>query len=148
MEQPEFSDVVDLIRKDDPRYDRRAYFFLREALDYTVKAVRKAEKKAGKRRGTSHVSGQELLEGIRDFALKQFGPMTLFLFTEWGIRKCRDFGEMVYQLIEYGVFSKTDADQKEDFCELFTFREAFAKPFEPANRRPRRRVLNKTAEGN
>jgi uncharacterized repeat protein (TIGR04138 family) len=138
MEEIDYGEVVDAIRKGDPRYERRAYFFLRDALDHTVKAVRKAEAKAGKSRGTSHVTGQELVEGIRDYALQQFGPMTYHVLTQWGITRCGDFGEMVYQLIGHGVFSKTDADRKEDFAELYDFETAFVKPFLPKRTRPSR----------
>jgi uncharacterized repeat protein (TIGR04138 family) len=42
---------------------------------------------------------------------------------------------MVYQLIEQGVFSKTETDRKEDFAELYDFSTAFVKPFLPKRRR-------------
>lgn len=135
MDEPDFGEVVELIRKEDPRYERRAYFFLRDALDHTVTAVKKAEAKAEKPRGSSHVTGPELLEGIREYALGQFGPMAHLVLTNWGITRCGDFGEMVYQLIEYGVFSKTETDRKEDFSEVFDFESAFVKPFLPKQRR-------------
>jgi len=148
MEQLSFRDVVDLIRKDDPRYAKRAYFFLREALDYTVKKIRKAEREAGRRRASSHVTGQELLEGIRDYALRQYGPMAYLLLREWGINRCMDFGEMVYQLIDYGVFSKTESDRKEDFADIYTFEDAFLKPFEPKNKSRVAELLRETVESN
>ncbi len=135
MEEIDYGEVIDVIRKENPRYERRAYFFLRDALDHTVKAVRKAESKSGKSRGTSHVTGQELVEGIRDYALQQFGPMTYHVLKEWGITRCSDFGELVYLLIGQGVFSKTDSDRKEDFAELYDFETAFVKPFLPKSRR-------------
>lgn len=131
MDEIDFGDVVDAIRRENPRYERRAYFFLRDALDHTVNTVRKAELKAGRSRGTNHVTGQELVEGIRDYALAQFGPMAHHVLTQWGITRCGDFGEMVYQLIEHGVFSKTDTDRKEDFAELYDFDTAFIRPFLP-----------------
>ena len=135
MEELDFPSVVDLIRQEDPRYERRAYFFLRDALDHTVKTVQITEAKSGKPRGTRHVTGQELLEGIRDFALWLFGPMTYLVLTHWGLQRCGDFGEMVYQLIEFGVFSKTETDRKEDFAEVYAFEDAFVKPFVPKTRR-------------
>lgn len=135
MDELDFGSVVDLIRKEHPQYPRRAYFFLRDALDHTVNAIRKAEAKAGRPRETNHVSGQELLEGIRDYALQQFGPMAHLVFQQWGITRCGDFGEMVYLLIEFGVFSKTEADRKEDFAEIYAFEEVFVKPFQPRRRR-------------
>lgn len=135
MDEHDFGDVIHLIRKEDPRYERRAYFFLRDALDHTVSTIRKAEAKSAKKRESNHVTGQELLEGIRDYALAQYGPMAHLVLSNWGITRCGDFGEMVYQLIEHGVFSKTESDRKEDFAEIFDFRETFVKPFQPKKRR-------------
>lgn len=134
MDEIDYGEVVDAIRKDDPRYERRSYFFLRDALDHTVTSVRKAETKSGKSRGTNHVTGQELVEGIKNYALQQFGPMAYHVLTQWGITRCSDFGVMVYQLIAVGVFSKTDADRQEDFAELYDFETAFVKPFLPKRR--------------
>jgi uncharacterized repeat protein (TIGR04138 family) len=135
MDPLEYGSVVDLVRKEHPQYARAAYFFLRDALDHTVTTIRKAEAKSGTPRETNHVTGPELLEGIRDFALLQFGPMTHLVFTQWGVTRCGDFGEMVYQLIEFGVFSKTDTDRKEDFAEIYAFEDVFVKPFQPRRRR-------------
>lgn len=133
MEDLDFSEVIDLIRKEDNRYEKSAYFFLRSALDYTVKKVRKQHAVDPSR--SSHVTGQELLEGIRDYAIDQFGPLAYTVLQEWNVRRCSDFGEMVYNLIEFGVFSKTDEDRKEDFADIYSFEDAFMKPFQPARRR-------------
>ena len=92
----------------------------------TLKA--EAEGNGGQAR---HVSGPELLEGFRDFALEQFGPMASTLMTEWGVRKCQDVGDMVFHLIEEQVFGKQDSDCREDFSEIFDFEEALVKPFLP-----------------
>jgi uncharacterized repeat protein (TIGR04138 family) len=78
------------------------------------------------------VSGQELLEGIREFALEQYGPMTFALLEGWGLRRCEDFGEIVFHLVDYGVLGKTEQDRREDFAGGYDFREAFLRPFEPA----------------
>lgn len=126
MQEISFEAAVEKILARDSRYHRDAYAFVREALDYTQKRVGRAN--GGKLR---HVTGQELLEGIRDFALEQFGPMTLTVFEEWGIRRCSDFGEIVFNLIEAGVFSKTERDSRADFAEGYDFEEAFRKPFLP-----------------
>ncbi len=126
MNGKDFSEVVELIVKEDPRYNKGAYYFVRKALDYTLKGFR------GKvRKKSNHVSGGELLDGIREYALDQFGPMTLTLFDHWGIQECTDFGEIVFNLVEYGVFGKTENDNKEDFELKYSFHEAFAEPFLP-----------------
>jgi uncharacterized repeat protein (TIGR04138 family) len=136
MQDLEFSEIVGLICKEDPRFDRKAYNFVRLALDHTVKEVkRKQPERTGK---SQHVTGAELLEGIRAYALDQYGPMTKTVLSNWGIRRCTDFGDIVFNLIEYNVFSKTETDRREDFADIYDFDEAFVKPFQPAStRRPR-----------
>lgn len=116
--------------KRDPRYDREAYGFLREALDHTIRA-RKARARSRKER---HVRGPELLDGFRELALDQFGPMTMTVMEEWGVRRTEDVGHMVFNLIEVGAFGRTDEDSLDDFCGGFDFREAFVAPFEPGVR--------------
>lgn len=130
----EFAQIVDQIRKEDPRFDKRAYFFLRHGLDHTVRQIKRHQ--AERMDKSSHVSGGELLEGLREFALDQFGPMAKLVLNEWGVTRCTDFGDMVYNLIEYQVFSKTEADRREDFSEKYDFEDAFVKPFQAARRHP------------
>jgi uncharacterized repeat protein (TIGR04138 family) len=77
------------------------------------------------------VAGPELLEGVRLYALKEFGPMALTVFSYWGIEHCEDIGHMVFNLIGAGIFGKTEDDSIEDFKNVFDFHEAFVKPFEP-----------------
>lgn len=126
MQTQSFDAVLDTIVERDPRYARDAYYFLREALDFTQKAVSKANQ--GKPR---HVSGHELLAGIRAYALQQYGPMAITLLTEWGVTRCEDFGELVFTLIDAGVLSKTDTDSRADFAGGYDFEEAFRKPYLP-----------------
>jgi uncharacterized repeat protein (TIGR04138 family) len=134
MQDLEFSEIVGLICKEDSRFGRPAYTFVRQALDHTVKELkRKSPERTGK---SQHVSGAELLQGIRAYALDQFGPLTKTVLNSWGIRHCSDFGDIVFNLIEYNVFSKTESDRREDFANLYDFDEAFMKPFVPAS--PRR----------
>lgn len=132
MQNPDFSEVVALICKEDSRFDRRAYDFVRLGLDHTVKELRKRDSARAER--SRHVSGPELLEGLRAYALDQFGPLAKTVLNTWGVKCCRDFGDIVFNLIEYNVFSKTDNDRREDFSDIFDFEEAFVKPFRPARR--------------
>jgi uncharacterized repeat protein (TIGR04138 family) len=134
MQNPDFSEIVTLICKEDSRYDRKAYDFVRLGLDHTVKELRKRDTARAER--SRHVSGPELLDGLRSYALEQFGPLAKTVLNAWGVRRCQDFGDIVFNLIEYNVFSKTENDRPEDFADLFDFEEAFVKPFQPA-RRPR-----------
>ena len=126
MHEVSFEETLAKIEAKDPRYQREAYLFVREALDHTQKTVAKDAR--GRIR---HVSGQELLIGIRDFALQQFGPMTKLVLEEWGIRACPDFGEIVFNMIEQGWLAKTDKDSRADFLGGYDFDEAFRQPFLP-----------------
>jgi uncharacterized repeat protein (TIGR04138 family) len=130
MQAVQFEQSVVSILKRDKRFDPHAYFFLKDALDFTLKRI--AENNGGQAR---HVSGPELLEGCRDFALEQFGPMASTLMTEWSIRKCQDLGDMVFHLIEEQVFGKQDSDKKEDFSEVFDFEASLVTPFLPKGRK-------------
>lgn len=129
MQAMQFEQSVVSILKRDKRFDPHAYFFLKDALDFTLKRI--AENNGGQAR---HVSGPELLEGFRDFALEQFGPMASTLMSEWGIRKCQDVGDMVFHLIEEQVFGKQESDNREDFSGVFDLEDSLIKPFLPQRR--------------
>lgn len=129
MQAMQFEQSVVSILKRDKRFDPHAYFFLKDALDFTLKRI--AETNSGQAR---HVTGPELLAGYRDFALEQFGPMASTLMKEWSIRKCQDVGDMVFNLIEEQVFGKQDSDKKEDFSEVFDFEASLVTPFLPSNK--------------
>lgn len=127
MKGKDFNEVVELIVRDDPRYEKGAYHFIRQALDFTLQHL-EAE---GESRDSRHVTGRELLHGIRDYALEQYGPMTMSLFENWGIRSGADFGEIVFNLVECGVFGKRDEDSREDFHNVYDFHNTFVSPFLP-----------------
>ena len=128
MHEVSFEEALDLIRAKDPRYQREAYHFVKEALDHTQKSIGRQH------RGRKHVTGQELLAGIRDYALAQYGPMTMMLLDEWGVHNCRDFGELVFNMVEIGWLAKTEEDSRADFEGGYDFTEAFRKPFLPAGK--------------
>jgi uncharacterized repeat protein (TIGR04138 family) len=126
MQKIGFAEALDSIIANDPRYARDAYVFLRDALDFTTKQQKKVK-------GTTvrHVSGPELLEGVRVYALKEFGPMVMTVFAYWGLHASEDVGHMVFNLIGAGIFGKTDEDSIEDFKNVYQFADTFVKPFEP-----------------
>jgi uncharacterized repeat protein (TIGR04138 family) len=127
MQPTAFEDILAQIVREDPRYPAEAYLFLRVGLNYAVKLYHKPDHGPGR-----HVSGQELIEGLRQYALKEFGPMAFTVLKTWGIRRTDDFGELVFNLVNRGLLGKTDEDRKEDFAAGYDFREAFVKPFLPA----------------
>ncbi len=133
MQEITFEEALEMIRAKDPRYAREAYLFVREALDHTQKTIAKDS-----RGHIRHVTGQELLGGIREFALEQFGPMAMFVLGEWGIRACEDFGEIVFNMVDIGLLAKTERDSRADFAKGYEFDDAFRKPFLPSHRLLRR----------
>ena len=126
MRPVNLEDGIQKIVEADPRYPEEAYLFVQDALKHTQRALgrNKLEQK--------HVGGKELLEGIRLFALKTFGPMVPTMLEEWGIHSCEDFGEIVFNMIEYKVASKTDSDSRDDFKGGYHFDDVFRKPFVPS----------------
>jgi uncharacterized repeat protein (TIGR04138 family) len=125
MEQTKYEAAIDIVLTRTPHYDRAAYHFLRDALEFTVKERKKATGESG------HVTGQQLLDGIRRFAIKQYGPMVPIVLEYWGIKRTEDFGHMVFALVEVGIFGKTERDSIDDFKDVFSFEEAFVVPFRP-----------------
>ena len=129
MQAMEFEDILAQIVAKDPRYTRDAYLFVREALDFTQKLVTKDG-----REQVRHVTGQELLTGIRQYALDQYGPMAMLVLNEWGIHMCEDFGELVFNMVDHGLLAKTKKDTREDFKDGYDFVDAFRRPFLPARK--------------
>src|SRR5262245_18771226 len=130
MQKIGFAEALESVVTNNPRYHRDGYIFLRDALDFTTKPQKKVK-------GVSvrHVTVPELLDGVRQYALKEFGPLVITVFDSWGIRSCEDIGHMVFNLIAAGVFGKTDEDSIEDFKNVYGFEEAFVRPFAPAKPR-------------
>ncbi len=126
-----FEDALDQIVAANPRYARDAYLFLRDALAQTQHRLGR-EAKGGPR----HVSGQELLAGIREHALELYGPLALTVLEDWGVRRGEDFGEMVFTLVESGLLGKTERDSRADFVGGYNFEDAFRRPFLPKSKLP------------
>lgn len=119
--------IAEICRKD-PRYEYEAYEFVFEALLHTQQMLGKVPKEAepSEEQGEHHVTGQQLLQGICDLALRQFGRMALTVFRRWGITSTDDFGEIVFNLIEAGLMSKRPEDSRADFHNVFDLEEAFS----------------------
>ena len=114
-------------------YHPNAYHFVYQALRFTQHRLQRALPEGvaddDPRVEDAHLSGSELLEGIRDFALDQFGLLTRTVFRRWGIRTTDDFGYIVFELVERGEMSKTDRDQLSDFFDVYDFSEVFDRDY-------------------
>jgi uncharacterized repeat protein (TIGR04138 family) len=129
--------ILDLVRQD-KRYRLEAYAFVFEALHYaqTVMELGKLteselddqtglELEETERGPQRHVTGQELCEAIRRYALEQYGFMALTVLRNWGVHCTGDFGEIVFNLIRVGRMRKTKHDRREDFDNVYDFDTAF-----------------------
>jgi len=126
--------LAEVVKKD-PRYSYEAYEFLQQALHHAYQCVGRQPPpgSAGEEIAASpefHLSGPELLEGVRSLALREFGLMARTVFHMWGIRKTDDFGELVFNLVDAGLMSKTDDDRREDFCGVFDLETALVQGYQ------------------
>jgi uncharacterized repeat protein (TIGR04138 family) len=76
-----------------------------------------------------HVGGDELCWCLRDLAVKQWGLMAPAVLRHWGIRSTKDFGRMVFALVENGLLQKQPDDRIEDFDDVYDFDQAFDKSY-------------------
>jgi uncharacterized repeat protein (TIGR04138 family) len=103
-------------------YPPEAYDFVQQGLSFTVQHF---HGRAVKPRANRHVSGQQLCEGIRQYALNQYGMLAATVLRMWNIQSTVDFGRIVFALIEAGQMQKTDEDTIEDFRNVYEFKTAF-----------------------
>lgn len=106
---------VEAICRKDSRYKPEAYLFVLAGLHFTI----------GQLPEPRHITGQELLEGLRLYGLDQFGPLTAQVFGHWGIHRTEDFGRIVFTLVENKLLRKTEEDSLGDFREVYDFSHAF-----------------------
>ena len=122
--------LAEVVRRD-PRFAYEAYEFLYEALSHTQKMLGRmpAGQVAEEAQRQHHVTGQELLEGVRDLALREFGLMARTVFRMWGIQRTDDFGDIVFNLVEAGLMNKTDEDTRQDFHEVYDLDQALVQGY-------------------
>ena len=114
-EKKDFYQVIEEICAKDNRYKVDAYEFLMQALHLTQSKLKKQ----------AHISGKELLEGIRELIIEQYGPMSKTVLAHWGINKTLDFGNIVFNMVDKKILSKTEEDSLGDFKDVYDFEKAF-----------------------
>lgn len=119
--------LMERLRSKFPAYQDTAYLFVLAGLHYTLERLGEAR----------HITGRELAEGCRDLALERYGLMARSVLEHWGIRTTRDFGQIVFALVECGVLVKQDDDNIDDFEGVFCFTDAFETRY-PWCRKPAR----------
>lgn len=115
----DFAFKISKIIEKDSRYDAEAYGFIMATLHYTLSKLKERR----------HISGRDLLEGIREYSLRQYGPMTRTVLEHWGIKDTADFGEIVFNLVEIGLMKKRPEDTKEEFKGVYDFESTFDRPY-------------------
>jgi uncharacterized repeat protein (TIGR04138 family) len=125
--------IAKLLKKD-RRYKVDAYIFVFEALNYAQKVLGMGAQKPQEedepesrgaavtdRRAERHLTGQQLCEAIRQYALEQYGYMAKCVLNSWGVHRTSDFGNIVFNLIDIKQMKKTRHDRREDFDDVFDF---------------------------
>ena len=105
-------------------YPIEAYEFVQQGLSYTVNKLH-GEVKAKEEPISRHVTGQDLCDGLREFALMNWGLLARTVLARWNVRKTIDFGRIVFALVDNGYMQKTEDDTLEDFRDVFDFKTAF-----------------------
>ncbi len=111
-----FHKTIEEICARDTRYKPDSYEFILQALNFTQQKLK----------NQGHVSGKELAQGCAEFAIEQYGPMAKAVLTYWGVTKTQDFGNIVYNMIEAKLFSRTESDSINDFKDVYNFDIVFA----------------------
>jgi len=108
-------EVLERLQNRNPKFHGKAYLFMLSALHSVLAEMKEP----------GHISGEELAQGVRELALRQYGPMARTVLGHWGIHATEDLGEIVFAMVECGVLIKREEDRREDFLDLFDFEEAF-----------------------
>jgi len=116
----------------DPRYPAVAYDFVRAGVSFTGEHMREQ----GETSERFHITGQQLLEGLREFALNEFGPLAYDVLAEWNVTKTGDFGDLVFNLVDSNLLGASEEDSPDDFAHGYEFADAFLKPFVETGKMP------------
>jgi uncharacterized repeat protein (TIGR04138 family) len=111
--------IMERLRTRYPMYHETAYLFILAALHYTIERLGEAR----------HITGRELAAGCRDLAIERYGPMARSVLEYWGLRGTRDFGEIVFALVDLGILVAQPGDSLDDFDGVFCFAEAFERDY-------------------
>lgn len=130
---PEKHPLAQLLKRDD-RYPLEAYEFIREALGYAQDYLGLGEETPERIHPETgeperHLTGDQLCEAIRLYAIEQYGYMAKTVLNSWNLHETSDFGDVVYNLIDIQLMKKSDDDRREHFDNAFDFNEAFCAQF-------------------
>jgi len=112
--------------KEDGRYAPAAIKFVYEGLGYVIGKLTDQSEPSQPR----HISGAELCEGLRWKAIDKWGRLAKVVLNEWGVKTTRDFGQIVFLLIEHKWMSAQPTDSINDFNDVYDFQTVFEDQFE------------------
>lgn len=118
-----FEEAVEALMQRHTEYAPDAYAFMRVALDETTRRLVHGGR-------SPHLSAEELYMGFCATALEEFGPMATAVMEHWGVLSSSDVGNIVYYLIEVGVFGKQEGDTREQFDGLPPLLSLLDAPYE------------------
>jgi uncharacterized repeat protein (TIGR04138 family) len=127
MNQRPKKKTMEQILREDGRYPLAAVQFVRDGLEHAVTMYHGEGLAADEPR---HVSGGQLCEALRDLASRRWGFLARSVLNRWRLRATRDFGEIVFLLVDHGYMQKQPEDAIEDFDDVFNFAEAFDGEYE------------------
>ncbi len=110
------------------RYHRDAFQFVFAALRHAQRLLDRLPANDAEE-DKAHISGPEMLEGVRDLAIIEFGLLANSVFQHWGVRSTADFGNIVFELIDRGEMRKTPHDRLRDFSDVYDFVDAFDRDY-------------------
>ena len=102
------------------------------AFKFVYSALRFTQEKLGRDRRSEvsgHISGPELLDGLRKLALQHFGMLSIAVFRNWGVTSTADFGNIVFEMIESGEMRRTPHDHLNDFFGIYDFDKVFREDY-------------------
>lgn len=105
-----------------------------QAYQFVFSAMRHVQQQLGRSNSseaTGHISGRELLDGVRALGIQHFGVMAILVLNRWGLKSTDDIGRIVFELIDRGEMRKTERDQLADFVGVYDFEKVFRDDYTP-----------------
>ncbi len=124
-QNPEVAKRIEALAAKGGRYRREAWFFVARSLSFANREVR------GQARH-QHLNAADLLEGFRQLARQEYGPLALDVLNFWGLRSTRDVGEIVFAMVRAGILASRREDVLADFDDAYDFHREFLEPPAPA----------------
>lgn len=114
-------------------YSPACFGFIRDGLAHTVEMVHgnpadQTMLELGLAEESRHVSGHELCIGLRDYAIERYGMLAKSVLNKWGIHYTRDFGNIIFAMVDAGLMRTTEEDTIEDFVSIYEFDDVFTDP--------------------